>query len=221
MQGAIHASNAADACRLPHVIGRWMGVAGMVALAGCGNPTRTETDAGAVLDAAPPRTAHGRLSWQVRCDAMPGCMGLAARSIDADDGEGGHRIACDVRELGDGTRRLAFSLADAAGHGLAVSGGIIPMDGGRLADAGCELTATEPDDFDLRGACGPNPPSEVTPCHVQRVDLDDSSGTPTLRAELRCVGLRGERSMGTERELTAVEAASAYAVLEMTGCEGL
>ncbi len=177
-------------------------------------------------DAGPPdagaRPAHARLSWRVRCEGADPCEAPPERLFDADDGQLGASVTCDLSPSADGTTRaFSFAVAQGAAFGLRVRSATIGLDGDRIQGTGCTLAVVEETDLALEGACGPNPPSSGTPCQIQRIDILDVAGVRTLQAELRCAGLPARDAPGLTRAVTGPAGGATFATLELTGCAGL
>jgi hypothetical protein len=182
----------------------------------CGSPAPAAVDTGPIADTGPPST-HATLSWRVRCDAMGGCTPPPVRTIDANDGAGGHAIWCDVTSF-DGTNRVLELDAELPGmYGVHVSGATFPLAGGRVTGDACVVDVVEAADGPLRGACSANLPTVDAPCQLQRLTLDSG----VLAFELRCEDLPAVGAPGILRELGPAGSAAGYVTVTVTGCRGL
>lgn len=173
------------------------------------------TDAGGAD--APSGATHATLAWAVRCDDMGGCTAPPARSIDHDDGAGGHAIWCDVTSF-DGVNRVLELDAELPGmYGVHVSGATFPLAGGRVGGDACVVDVVESADGPLRGACSANLPSPDAPCQIQRLTFDAG----VLAFELRCEDLPAVGAAGILRELGPAASAAGHVAVTVTGCRGL
>lgn len=180
-------------------------------------------------DAGPPASDAGSfsgpravLAWQMRCAEEP-CPATTppARTIDAYHGQAGHQVSCDLTIEGDQRRLALTALAAGSAYGLEVRGGQIGLEGGRLLGSLCQMRVYDEDDATILAPCGSNLPTADRPCQLQRVDIRDVDGVPTLLAELRCEGAAVEGSPTALRDVTAPASSAGYAMLQFTGCEGL
>ncbi|UJR79194.1 hypothetical protein [Sandaracinus amylolyticus] len=173
-----------------------------------------DDDAGVVT-----ATPHARIAWRVRCGGATGCTDDApARIVDADDGEAGHSVECDVTPMADGNRRFVVTIGTPEGAAMRVRGATIAADGDRIIGSNCRLEVDEPDDFDLEGACSSNPPSADRPCQIQRIDI---TAERAVTAEIRCTDVPAAGNPGVTRDVTDDDVVAAVAELELTGCAGL
>jgi hypothetical protein len=189
-------------------------------LLGCdGGPTGGE-DAGrdAMTGPAPP---HATISWRMRCGSGT-CPTEEPpeRIIDADDGEDGHTIACDLT-FADGQRRFELTARRGNEYGIDVGGGAVASTGDRLMGSLCRMRVFEEADDTIYASCGSNLPTADVPCQFQRIDIEDGADGQALVAELRCVDAPIEDDLTNLRDVTSPSAPSGYAELRFTGCVGL
>lgn len=174
-----------------------------------------EVDAGALV--GPSAT----LSWQVRCvSGRCPAEEPPARTIDAQNGQDGHEVACDLTLEGE-DRRLDLTARHSDGYGIEVRGARVGPMGGRLLGSLCQIRVFEPTDTTVFEPCGSNLPTADRACQLQRVDIRDVDGVPTLEAELRCASAESEGDPLALRDVTSTTSTSGYAQLTFTGCEGL
>lgn len=182
-----------------------------------------DRDGGAAgADAGGLAAAHARLSWRMRCTSATDCPfeDPPARSIDHDNGEDGHEVICDVQFNGE-TRRMDLTARAPDGYGIEVRGATIGPEGGRLMGSLCQIRVFEPDDVDLLTMCTSSNPSEGSACQLQRIDIRDVDGVPSLIAELRCLDAPEEGRPMTMRDITPAMATSGSTEIVFTGCAGL
>ncbi|MEC7520396.1 MAG: hypothetical protein VYE22_11050 [Myxococcota bacterium] len=171
-------------------------------------------------DAGPPDAPRVRMAWRVRCnDGVCPPEEPPVRSVDAEDGQDGFEVACDVTLEGD-ERRMNLTVRSPEGWGLEVRGAKMEPMGVRLVGSLCQIRIFEPDDVDLFTPCSSNPPTPERACQFQRLDISENEGFPSLTGELRCEAAPAERDATRLRDVTA-PASSGFAELVFQGCDGL
>ncbi|HJL17916.1 MAG TPA: hypothetical protein RMH99_19785 [Sandaracinaceae bacterium LLY-WYZ-13_1] len=190
-------------------------------LAACDGDDGGEDGGMAGEDAAVPSGPRAVLSWRMRC-ASGRCPAEEppARSIDAVNGQDGHEVFCDLTLEGD-ERRLRLTARDREGNGIEVRGARVGPEGGRLLGSLCQIRVYETADVDVFGPCGSNNPTADRPCQLQRVDIREVDGVPTLTGELRCEEVPAEGDDTRLRDVTSPTSAAGHAELTFTGCLGL
>lgn len=179
------------------------------------------SDAGDGDDAGAAAGPYARLAWRMRCvEGRCPEPPSPERAIDAVDGVGGAEVRCDLTIEGD-ARRLVLTARDADGAGIEVRGAQIGLEGGRLMGSLCMMRVFEPDDATVFGTCSSNVPSADRPCQIQRVDIRDVDGVPTLTGELRCASVQVEGDSTRLRDVTSPTSSTEHAQFTFTGCEGL
>jgi hypothetical protein len=159
-----------------------------------------------------------QIEYQLRCGpCVPAVPDAPARSIQAEDDEGGHSIECSVDER-NGQRMLSFAaryvdpVLESNSYSIelhqAVSGG----DPG----ASCVVRVVEPEPEGIYdGRCTALTPTADEPCSVQvAVEGDVASGS------IYCGGIPSRGSAVETRILSAPGSHSA-ATFELRGCAGL
>jgi hypothetical protein len=188
----------------------------LLAAAGCQNTT-------------PPRP-YGIMSWKMRCpnptmlpdNCAMGCSEGLDRFVDSFDGENGNTVRCTVTESSDRTQRiLNFRLVSSTGQSVAFQNVAVPFDGGSALSGVVRLR----EDNEYAGAAGGVEPSVTSPCQVQNVHfLQNESGDPIIRGEVRCQFMRSDADMRLCRGLSAPGgsgAAMSPARFTIDGCTGL
>ena len=172
------------------------------------------------MDAGGEAAVHASLAWRMRC-ASADCPleDPPARTIDHFNGQDGHEILCDLQFNGE-TRRMDLTARSASGYGIEVRGAQIGPEGGRLMGSFCQIRVFDPDDVTILTSCSSSNPTADTACQINRVDIRDVDGVPTLLAELRCAGAPEEGRPSELRDVTSATA-SEGAQLTFTGCAGL
>lgn len=165
--------------------------------------------------------AHAFAEWRMRCNSgdCP-AMDPPARGVDRTDLELGATVDCDLSMEGT-DRRMNLTVMSEDGYGWQLRGARTGVNGGRLLGTICEVRVFEPDDVDTIGTCSNNPPSPMTPCQFQRIDIDTVDGVPTLTGEFRCAEMQEMGDSSDLRDIASPTSPSEFASFTFTGCVGL